>query len=140
MPDADDASDDPVSALALLASLRHEVTTGDAEFTVTLVVSGAWISGTLTSLRRYVDAVTAQFQAAEGQMAAPFADGWANEVEPMIASLLNEPSIDPQAIYLRETDVCLPGGQVVSFGPTAIRADSIDAVFLGEMRIAGRES
>jgi len=115
---------------ALLVALRNVVNGGNVEVGVTLLVSGAWITGTLTSVRRYVDAVTTQMQSATGHGAAAFAEGWAEAVEPLIATLLDEPAYDRWALYLREATIWLPDGRAAPSAALSIRIDSVDAVTL----------
>jgi hypothetical protein len=125
-------SNDRTFTLMMLGTLTGICTEADAEVGVSLLVSGTWVSGTLTTFRRYIDAFTSQVNQATGQQADAFARAWTSVMETMVGQLLDEPFHDELAVYLRDAWSWLPDGTEVELPAVAIRRDSVDVFHLGQ--------
>ena len=120
--------------LGLLMLFADVVERHDAEIGVTLLVSGQWVCGLLTSRRRYYDTIVASFTAEPGTVVEAFGLGLGDALEPHIRTLLET---DPEArlagpeLYLRLASAWLPDGYRMDPDQMAIRLDRVDAFNLG---------
>src|SRR4051794_19169421 len=74
---------------ALLYVLGTTVEEHDAEIGVTLLVHGAWISGMLTSYRRYLDAFATSFPGGATDDDSEFVESFASGIESAAGGLVS---------------------------------------------------
>jgi hypothetical protein len=128
----------PLVALGVYANMVEEA---DVEIGVTLAVSGAWVSGLLTSTRRYLDAMTSAVAAQSNDVAAQsddeagrdFAEGLTAGLEGTAAALLARPAEDRRhgaEVYLRRARLWLPA-QPIDELVMVVRIDRVDAFWVG---------
>lgn len=120
----------PLVALGVFANMVEEA---DVEIGVTLGVSGTWVSGLLTSTRRYLDAMTSAIAAQSGDEGSEIAEALAAGLEGTAAALLARPAEERRhgpEVYLRRARFWLPA-QPIDELVIAVRIDRVDAFWVG---------
>jgi hypothetical protein len=123
------------SPLLMLGHLAGIAAREDVEPKVTLLVGGAWVSGHLTSLRRYLDASAAELDRILLDTDEKLGDSLASAFTAVAGAVaaVDKPPEDAREIYLRDATVGL-GDRQISNTVVAIRADQVDAILLGTVR------
>lgn len=105
----------------------------DAEVGVTLLVSGAWVSGLLIGARQYYEDLTVGLHEAPAGAEA-FTAGWTEAIAPIIKDLREHPVTHTRTLFLRNATIWRPGADPAVGLLLSIAVDKVDAFAFGSMR------